>query len=75
MCIRDRVRALCGINPFASAYHLNPNVTFTTPTMIWVWSDHGLGDMSRKFHTWARSFGIRDGHQPRTVLLLSLIHI
>jgi alpha-galactosidase len=54
-----QVRALCGINPFASAYHLNPNVTFTTPTMIWVWSDHGLGDMSRKFHAWARSFGIR----------------
>jgi alpha-galactosidase len=25
--------------------------------------------MSRKFHNWARSFGIRDGHQPRTVLL------
>jgi alpha-galactosidase len=64
-----QVRALCGINPFASAYHLNPNVTFTTPTMIWVWSDHGLGDMSRKFHAWARSFGIRDGHQPRAVLL------
>jgi alpha-galactosidase len=48
---------------------LNPNETFTTPAMIWVWSDQGLGDMSRKFHTWARSFGIRDGHQPRTVLL------
>jgi alpha-galactosidase len=48
---------------------LNPNETFTTPAMIWVWSDQGLGDMSRKFHSWARSFGIRDGHQPRTVLL------
>ncbi len=64
-----QIRALCGINPFASAYHLNPNETFTTPTMIWVWSGQGLGEMSRKFHNWARSFGIRDGHQPRTVLL------
>jgi alpha-galactosidase len=37
--------------------------------MIWVWSNQGLGDMSRKFHAWARDFGIRDGHEPRTVLL------
>src|SRR5258708_3526047 len=65
----QRVRALCGINPFASAYDLKPNETFVTPTMLWVWSEHGLGEMSRKFHDWARDYGIRDGHNPRTVLL------
>src|SRR5258708_21897291 len=64
-----RVRALAGVNPFASAYHLNPGETFTTPTMIWVWSSSGLGDMSRKLHAWARDFGCRDGHEPRAVLL------
>jgi alpha-galactosidase len=63
------VRALCGVNPFASGYALAPGETFVTPAMIWVWSDQGLGDMSRKFHAWARDFGLRDGHQPRTVLL------
>lgn len=63
------VRALCGINPFDSVYHLKPNETFTTPNMIWAWSDHGLGDMSRKLHAWARDFGMRDGHTTRTVLL------
>ncbi len=63
------VRALCGINPFDSSYHLEPRETFVTPTMIWVWSGNGLGDMSRKFHRWARDFGIRDGHKTRTVLL------
>jgi len=63
------VRALCGLNAFASAYHLKPGQTFTTPTMIWVWSDHGLGDMSRKLHAWARDFGVRDGHRPRAALL------
>ena len=57
------------INPFASDYHLKSGETFTTPTMIWVWSGNGLGDMSRKFHRWARDFGIRDGHKTRTVLL------
>ena len=63
------VRTLCGVNPFASAYHLNPDETFITPTMIWVWSTNGLGEMSRKLHAWARDFGMRNGHQTRTVLL------
>jgi alpha-galactosidase len=65
----EGVRALCGINPFASAYHLNPDETFTTPKMIWVWSANGLGEMSRKLHSWARDFGMRDGHKTRAVLL------
>ncbi|HUA65615.1 MAG TPA: alpha-galactosidase [Alphaproteobacteria bacterium] len=65
----EQIRAVCGINPFATAYHLKPGETFATPVMIWVWSDHGLGDMSRKFHDWARDFGMRDGHEPRPVLL------
>jgi alpha-galactosidase len=64
-----RVRALAGVNPFASTYHLKAGQTFTTPTMIWVWSGLGLGEMSRKLHAWARDFGFRDGHEPRQVLL------
>jgi alpha-galactosidase len=63
------IRAVCGINPFMSAYHLKPDETFTTPKMIWTWSDQGLGDMSRKLHGWARNFGMRDGHKTRAVLL------
>jgi alpha-galactosidase len=63
------VRALCGVNPFASAYHLNPKENFVTPAVIWAWSARGLGDMSRKLHSWARDFGIRDGRKPRGVLL------
>ncbi|HEV2390761.1 MAG TPA: alpha-galactosidase [Verrucomicrobiae bacterium] len=64
-----RLRALCGINPFGSEYHLHPDVTFTTPSMLWTWSDHGKGQVSRNFHRWARRYGIRDGDQPRPVLL------
>ncbi|HVV00313.1 MAG TPA: alpha-galactosidase, partial [Verrucomicrobiae bacterium] len=62
-------RALCGVNPFASSYDLDAGKTFTTPPIIWVWSNSGLGEMSRKLHSWARDFGVRDGHQPRAVLL------
>ena len=63
------VRALCGVNPFASAYYLEPKESFITPVMIWTWSAKGLGEMSRKLHSWARDFGMRDGHKPRSVLL------
>jgi alpha-galactosidase len=65
----ENIHALCGVNPFASAYHLNPDETFTTPKMIWVWSTNGLGEMSRKLHRWARDHGMRDGHKIRDVLL------
>ncbi len=63
------LRMLSGINPFASEYHLKAGETFVTPKMIWAWSDTGFGDMSRKLHAWARDYGVRDGHEPRQVLL------
>jgi alpha-galactosidase len=65
----NRLRALCGINPFASQYHLQPGCTFATPAMLWTWSDQGKGQVSRNFHRWARRYGIRDAAQPRPVLL------
>jgi alpha-galactosidase len=64
-----RVRALCGINPFGSQYHLAPGLTFTTPGMLWSWSRAGKGQVSRNFHRWARSYGVRDAARPRPVLL------
>ena len=68
------VRALTGINSFESAISLPAGKNFVTPTMLWVWSTNGLGDMSRKFHRWARDFGIRDGHMyaPRLMARLGL---
>lgn len=65
----ESVCARCGLNPFASAYHLEPGESFSTPHMIWAWSANGLGELSRKLHRWARDFGLRDGHTPRAVLL------
>jgi len=63
------VRAICGMNPYASAFHLEPGRTFTTPPMIWAWSEKGMGDVSRTLHSWAREFAVRDGNKPRQVLL------
>ena len=65
----NHLRALCGINPFGETYHLKPGETFTTPAMLWTWSNQGKGQVSRNFHRWARSYGIRDGSSPRPVLM------
>jgi alpha-galactosidase len=65
----NRLRALCGINPFGEEYRLAPGKVFTTPAMLWTWSDSGKGQVSRNFHRWARHYGIRDGNKPRPVLL------
>ncbi|UUO08659.1 alpha-galactosidase [Blastopirellula sp. J2-11] len=65
----SQVRALCGLHPLGSTYHLSAGESFQTPTMIWVSSNHGLGEMSRKFHRWAREHAIRDGDKPRDTML------
>jgi alpha-galactosidase len=65
----NRLRALAGINPFDSQYRLQRGQVFSTPAMLWTWSDHGEGQVSRNFHHWAMLHGLRDGAQPRPVLL------
>ena len=67
--MKQRLRALSGINPFNSQYHLEPNKTLVTPGMLWSWSDKGKGQVSRNFHRWARRYGMRDGYEPRPILL------
>ncbi len=64
-----RVRALCGLNPYGSAYHLKPDQVFATPHMIWSWSGGGTGALSRNLHRWARRYALREGDKPRAVLL------
>jgi alpha-galactosidase len=64
-----RLRAICGMNPYGSQYHLKPGEQFTTPAMIWGWSGEGKGPLSRNFHRWARKYGVRPRSGPRPVLL------
>jgi alpha-galactosidase len=64
-----RLRVLAGINPFASEYRLKPDTVFRTPGMLWTWSDAGKGQVSRNLHRWARRYAIRDGDEPRPILL------
>ena len=64
-----RLRALAGINPFASAYHLARGKMFATPKMYWTWSSAGKGQVSRNFHRWARHYVLRNPDMLRPVLL------
>ncbi|MDP4208991.1 MAG: alpha-galactosidase [Bacteroidota bacterium] len=65
----NRLRTLCGINPFGSQYRLKASKVFKTPSMFWTYSREGKGQVSRNFHRWALKYGICDGQKPRPVLL------
>ncbi len=63
------LRVLAGASPFGAEYRLAAGKVFSTPAMLWSWSDAGKGQVSRNFHRWARKYGVRDGDKPRPVLL------
>lgn len=66
---KGSVRAIAGINPFGSTYHLKPGETFETPKMVWAWSDQGAGDVTRRLHRYVRQEVLRNGDRPRPILL------
>ncbi|MEO5998593.1 MAG: alpha-galactosidase [Chitinophagaceae bacterium] len=66
---QNSLRVISGINPFASAYQLEPGKVFTTPEFIFTYSDQGKGQASRNFHRWATNYGILDGKKDRLTLL------
>jgi len=63
------LRVLSGMNPFNSRYQLKAGETFTTPRMVWGYSAHGTGTLSRNLHRWARENALRDGNRVRAILL------
>jgi alpha-galactosidase len=66
---KGRLRAMCGMNPYASEYHLKAGEKFETPKMVWAWSDKGTGELSRKLHRWTRKHTLREGDKSRAILL------
>lgn len=64
----NRLHLLAGMNDYASEYLLEPKTQFVTPAMLTTISHKGSGEVSRRFHQWARRYGL---HQPgRTRLTL-----
>lgn len=64
---------MLGVNPEQLSWPLAPGESFTTPECVCVFSDAGVGDMSRKFHRLYRQNLIMSKfvYQPRPVLLNS----
>ncbi|MEI8114366.1 MAG: alpha-galactosidase [Bacteroidia bacterium] len=67
----NSLNILSGINPFASSYQLSPGEIFSTPQMVWTYSNSGYGQASRNMHDWARKYALRGGDQIGRVVLNS----
>jgi alpha-galactosidase len=63
------LRLIAGINPHASEYPLEANQEFTTPSMIYTFSEKGKGLASRNLHRWAKNYRLMDGNGSRLTLL------
>jgi alpha-galactosidase len=63
------LRLLAGINPHASEYPLEAGQEFTTPALIYTFSDHGKGAASRNLHRWAKKYRLLEGDGSRLTLL------
>ncbi len=64
----DITRVMMGINPHDFSWKLGDGETFVTPEVMMVYSDEGLGGMSRTFHKAVRTRLVRgkhrDAHRP-----------
>ncbi|WP_218147662.1 alpha-galactosidase [Dyadobacter sp. SG02] len=69
MDYQKRLQVTAGMNPFASQYQLPPSTVFKTPGFLFTFSNEGSGEVSRRFHRWARKYGIKDGYASRDILL------
>lgn len=47
---RNTTRLIAGINPADFTWHLDPGESFTSPEAVMVYTDKGIGEMSRIFH-------------------------
>ncbi|WP_239613761.1 alpha-galactosidase [Cohnella mopanensis] len=59
-------RVSVGINPFDFEWRLEPGEEFQTPELVMVYSDEGLGGMSRSYHRLYRSRLCRGTYRDRT---------
>ncbi|MCH4191799.1 MAG: alpha-galactosidase [Butyrivibrio sp.] len=61
----DSLRVSMGIHPENFRYRLMPGETFQTPEAVMVYSENGLGGMSRIFHDLYRNHLIRSPYKDR----------
>ena len=65
------LNVVTGINPFLSAWSLKPGESFSTPEMIYTFSNEGRGQVSRNLHDWGRKYGMTGGTEIHDIVLNS----
>lgn len=58
-------RVTMGINPFLFAWKLEANETFEAPEVVMVYSNKGLGEMSRTYHSFYRKHLLRGQYKEK----------
>ncbi|MDD3224377.1 MAG: alpha-galactosidase [Clostridium sp.] len=64
-CEFDTTRVVMGINPFDFSWKLEKDEEFTAPEVVMVYSNEGLGKMSRTFHDLYRNHLIRGEYKDK----------
>jgi alpha-galactosidase len=64
-CQFDTTRVVMGINPEDFSWELEPNEEFVAPEVVMVYSNEGIGKMSRTFHDLYRNHLIRGEYKDR----------
>ena len=67
----DTTRIVGGINDYDFSWEVVPGASFVTPEVVMVYSDEGLGGMSRAFHDLYRTYLINPRYvkQPRPIVI------
>lgn len=63
--MHQNTRIQLGINPFNFSWKLGPNEVFQTPEAAFLSTEHGLNDMSQKFHRFFQECLIRSIHRDK----------
>lgn len=62
----EEVRVVGGLNDYDFSWEVKPNEKFVAPEVVMVYSDEGLGGMSRAFHDLYRDYLINDRFVKKT---------
>lgn len=65
----NRLHLIAGMNDYASDYLLQPQTEFATPPLLTTISPDGTGTITRRFHQWARRYGVHQPERTRLTLL------
>lgn len=65
----EKLRIISGINSYAGQYTLEKGEVLKTPALLYSYSNSGKGTISRRFHRWAREYGVYNGTKPHMTLM------